>query len=293
MSIPMDAYCIECHMRRNLETARKLGDNETVTQFAKELMKLYLALPEDRSSPELGPYTSELFCKLFGVEWDRRKQEKIDSNRFVLERLDTIRGRVEGAPEPLYAALQFSILGNYLDFAALQGKVSFEQLDQMLDEALEMNLDRHYYEKLRQDLQKGKKLLLLTDNAGEIGFDRILAEQIQKDYPQLEITFCVRGMPIHNDATREDAQVMGITFPVIDSGSAVGGTVIEQLSVVAKAALDSADVIIAKGMGNTETMYPCGYNVYYAFLIKCQRVVDFFQKPMMTPMLIRDPDYKE
>ena len=57
-------------------------------------------------------------------------------------------------------------------------------------------------------------------------------------------------------------------------------------------ALDEADVIIAKGMGNTESMYGCGYNVYYAFLVKCIRFIQFFDKPKMTPMLVREKDKK-
>lgn len=292
MSIPMNALCFECHMRRNLETARAMGDDVSVTRFAKELMQLYLALPEDCSSPELGPATAELFHRMYGLERDRMKQEKAESNRFVLERLEDIRQRVDSADDPLYAALQFSVLGNYLDFAALQGQVSFEVLDKMLDEALEMELDRHCYRSLRKDLEKGKRLLYLTDNAGEIGFDRILAERIKQDHPHIDITFCVRGEPIHNDATAEDAAIMGIPFPVIGNGNAVGGTVIRLLSSDARQTLEEADIVIAKGMGNTETMYGCGYNVYYAFLVKCRRVVEFFEKPMMTPMLIRDPNYQ-
>lgn len=292
MSIPMNALCFECHMRRNLATARTLGDDASVTQFAKELMKLYLALPQDCGSPELGPATAALFQKMYGLERDRMKQEKEESNRFVLERLEDIRCRVDEAEDPLFAALQFSVLGNYLDFAAFQGQVSFEALDKMLEEALEMKLDLACYRALRRDLETGKRLLYLTDNAGEIGFDRVLAERIKQDYPHIEITFCVRGEPIHNDATAEDAQVMGIGFPVIGNGNGVGGTVIRLLSPEARQALEQADVVIAKGMGNAETMYGCGYNVYYTFLVKCQRVVEFFNKPMMTPMLIRDPDYQ-
>ena len=291
MSIPMDDLCMECHFRRSLERARKLGDHDAVTRFARELMKMYLSFPEDSGSPELGPKTAQLLHEIFGLEWDSLKKEKEESNRFVLQRLDQIRSRVENARDPLYAALQFSVLGNYLDFSALQGQVNMETLEKMLDEATEMELDKKTYALLRQDLEKGKKLLYLTDNAGEIGFDRILAEQMTKEFPNLEITFCVRGMPIHNDATKEDAETMGISFPVISNGNGVGGTVISLLSEEAKQALQSADVIIAKGMGNTETMYGCGYNVYYAFLIKCQRMIEFFQKPMMTPMLIRDPGH--
>ena len=76
---------------------------------------------------------------------------------------------------------------------------------------------------------------------------------------------------------------------VIDSGVAIGGTAIHTLGEEARQALNEADVMIAKGMGNTETMYGCGYNVYYAFLVKCARLSTFFDKPMMTPMLIREP----
>ena len=51
---------------------------------------------------------------------------------------------------------------------------------------------------------------------------------------------------------------------------------------------EMAAAAMAKGMGNTETMFGCGYNVYYAFLVKCQRFVDRFQKPMLTPMLVKE-----
>ena len=61
------------------------------------------------------------------------RQEKELSNRFVLERMPQIREKVFSAPDPVFAGLQFSILGNYLDFAALQGQVSLETLEDMLD----------------------------------------------------------------------------------------------------------------------------------------------------------------
>ena len=92
-----------------------------------------------------------------------------------------------------------------------------------------------------------------------------------------------------NDATAEDAALVGIPFPVIGNGNRVPGTQIDQLSPEAKTALETADVIIAKGQGNTETMYGCGFNVYYAFLIKCVRFEEVFAKPKFTPMLVRDP----
>ena len=185
---------------------------------------------------------------------------------------------------------QFAILGNYLDFSALGDKVSFDTLSGMLEKARDIRVDQSTYEKLCADLEKGRKLLYLTDNAGEIGFDRIFAEQLKRKFSHLEITFCVRGGNAANDATRADAAAVGLPFPVIDNGNLVAGTVLEQLSDEARQAMEQADVILSKGMGNVETLLGCGKNIYYAFLVKCQRFVNLMERPLMTPLLLRELD---
>lgn len=292
MSIGMDSQCFLCHFRRNVEMARALGDEETATAFARDLMALYLKLPADAASPIAAPGTTELFQKHYGLSPDRYRAEKEQSNRFVLERLDAIRTRVESAADPVYAGLQMAILGNYIDFSALQGEVSFEKLEEMLDTAAGMELDEDVYRDFCRELSAGGKLLYLTDNAGEIGFDRIFAEAIHKEYPQIAITFCVRGGPALNDATREDAQAVGIPFPVIDNGNTVPGTDLTQLGKEARTAMEEANVILAKGQGNAETLLGCGYPIYYAFLVKCPRFIDRFQKPKLTPMLVKERNGK-
>lgn len=284
----MSAQCFVCHMGHQVDAARALGDEETALAFSKELLQLYLEVPEGSHSSWLSPRTAKLFQKYYNVGPDRMWKEKKESNEFVRGKLEEIRAKVNAAADPLFAAIRFSILGNYLDFSALYGEVSFDKLDEMLDKALEMPLDEACYEKLRNDLSKGRKLLYLTDNAGEIGFDRILGEVIHEQYPNLEITFCVRGAPVLNDATRADAAFMGIPFPVIDNGTELCGTDLDLLGKEAKKAMNEADVIIAKGMGNTETLYGCGYPIYYAFLVKCPRFETVFGKPRMTPMLVRE-----
>ena len=288
MSISIDTHCIQCYFKRNLELVRPLGTEEQAMEFARKLMQFYIDAPAGVSSPWFGPQVADLLNEMYGLPIDRFRQEKLESNRFVMERLDQIRQKVGSAEDPVYAGLQFAVLGNYLDFGALQGQVSFDKLDDMLDKGLEMELDRESYDSLCHDLEAGRTLLYLTDNAGEIGFDRIFAEEIAKKYPHLSITFCVRGHIAQNDATREDAAAVGIPFPVIDNGSRVAGTQLDQLSEEAETAIRTADVIIAKGMGNTETMFGCGYNVYYAFLVKCQRFVTVFGQPMFTPMLVKE-----
>lgn len=289
MSLHITAQCLMCHFSRTMKKAIAQGDDKKAMAFARDLMQMYASAPEDISSPWYNPQVSALFSRHFGLEEEQYLEEKDLSNRFVMDRFDTIYALAENAEDPVLAGLQLAILGNYMDFAALQDQVSFEKLDQMLRDALNMQLDMAVYESLRQDLQKGRKLLYLTDNAGEIGMDRIFAQQIHKAYPHLEITFCVRGGLTVNDATREDAAFVGIPFPVIDNGNLVSGTQLDQLSPEAKEAMDTADVIIAKGMANTETLYGSGYPIYYAFLVKCVRFVEEFKKPLMTPMLVKEP----
>ena len=284
----MNSVCVECLFRKRLKLARELGSDQQATDTAKKIMEEFVKAPPEMDSAWMGAMCDKLFQQQYGLAPDRLKEEKNLSNRFVLDRLEQIQSRIEQADDPVYGALQFAVLGNYLDFSALQGEVSFQALEEMLNGASALDLDRQVYGQFCEDLEKAKTLLYLTDNAGEIVFDRLLAEQLQKAYPHLKITFCVRGSAVSNDATRFDAEEAGIRFPVIDSGNAIGGTVLRFAGEDLKKAIEEADMILAKGMGNTESISGCGYNVYYAFLVKCDRFIQFFKKPKLTPMFIRD-----
>ena len=286
MSIAINTECLQCFLNRQLKTALTLGNESQAFAFFKELMAHCLTAPDGVGSAWLTPGAEALLQKHYGTPEDRFEKEKQASNAFALARMDQIDAMARQADDPVLAGLKLAILGNYLDFVALGNTVSFEKLEQMMHDALAMELDPECYGRLCSDLRKGGQLLYITDNCGEIVFDRVFAQIISETYPDVQITFCVRGGPAHNDATREDAREVGIPFPVIDNGCCLGGM---ELSLVGQEALDAlqkADIVIAKGMGNTETMYGCGYNVYYAFLVKCQRFMTQFGKPMLTPMLV-------
>ena len=292
MPIPMNSICAQCLMKRHVDAARPLGDDETATKFAKGLMEAFLSLPEGADSCQIGPAVTKLYTDLYGLEGDRYREEKVASNAFAMERLPKIYAQIEKAKDPIYAALQLSILGNYLDFAALAGKVRFEDLERMLEQAENYDLSGPHYDRFLQELKTAKSFVLITDNAGEVVFDRVLAETIHRFYPEINITFLVRGGPANNDALREDADIVGIPFPVEDSGLCVGGTPLHQISEKARILLQNADIILAKGMGNTESLYNCGLPVYYAFLVKCARFEQVFKRPHLTPMFVLDGAYE-
>ena len=143
---------------------------------------------------------------------------------------------------------------------------------------------------LEEELKQAKTLLYITDNCGEIVLDKIFIEELKKRYGNLEITVMVRGGLAINDATIEDAQEIGLTkiVPVISNGAAIAGTVKEQLSKEARKQLDSADVIIAKGMGNFESMYQEGINPYYLFLCKCDLFTRRFGVKLFDPIFCKE-----
>ena len=286
----LDSQCILCLLKRHADTAAKLGNEEQVTAFTRDLMRILCDGPVEMSAPFYTPDIAKLFTEHFGLADDRFTEEKELSNRFCMERLDRISGMVRSADDPLYAGLQGAILGNYIDFSALQGEVSFEKLDEMLDLLHTIEVDRAVFDKLRADLKTGKELLYLTDNAGEIVFDRVWLEVIRDLFPNLAITVCVRGGPAQNDATIADAQEIGMPFRVIDNGTCISGTVLEKASDELRAAMERADVVISKGQANVETLLDTGhgYNIYYAFLVKCKRFIDRFGKEKLTPMLVRE-----
>jgi uncharacterized protein with ATP-grasp and redox domains len=285
----MNSHCVDCLLKKHNATARSLGNDDAAYRLSKGVMQLILDAAPEESSAVVAARINKLYMDIFGMPQDRYREEKEMSNRFVLERLDTVREKVNQASDPVLTALQYAILGNYIDFSALWKDVSFEKLEQMLENPEQFAFDTAFYPEFCREMENAKNLLLITDNAGELGFDWVLADALQKRYPDVKISFCVRGFPAHNDATREDYEFMQIPFPVIDSGSDIGGTELSCIGQEARNAIENADVILAKGMGNTETLYGCGLPVYFAFLVKCKRLEQVFSAGHMTPMFVREP----
>ena len=286
----LDSQCIQCLLKRHTETAEQQGSEEQVTAFIRDVMRVLCEGPAEMAAPYYTPAIARLFTEHFGFAEDRFAAEKEESNRFALARFDKLTEMVRSANDPLYAGLQGAILGNFIDFAALQGEVSFEKLDEMLDLLHTIEVDREAFESLRADLANGRELLYLTDNAGEIVFDRVFLEVIRDQFPALSVTVCVRGGPAQNDATRADAEAVGMPFRIIDNGTCISGTVLELASEDLKNALKTADVVISQGQANVETLLDTdhGCNIYFAFLVKCKRFIDRFGKEKLTPMLVHD-----
>lgn len=190
------------------------------------------------------------------------------------------------AEDKLKAALQCAVAGNYIDFGALDD-VNEEKLKGILESSHEIALDRQELENLRKELKEARQLMYIADNAGEIVLDKVCIRILKELYPQLEVTVLVRGEPVLNDATVEDAGLIGLDkmAKILSNGSDIPGTEYDQISEEAKESISRADLCIAKGQGNFESLRECGENIYYLFLCKCELFVKRFQVEPLTAAL--------
>jgi len=226
--------------------------------------------------------------KIFGVRDDFSK-EKVYFNALMLGKEPEMRKKVRAAEDELSLAASYAMLGNFIDFGAMDS-VDEEKLSAMLDDVQNMQLDAAELKNLKTDLARAKRLVYLTDNCGEIVTDKLLIETILRLYPTLKVEVIVRGAPVLNDATMEDALQIGLDklASVTDNGSAVAGTVLDKISAQAREKIDAADVILAKGQGNFETLRFCGKNIYYLFMCKCIMFAERFGVERFSPMVLND-----
>ena len=285
-----DAHCMECLVKRQLSLALRYGDGKTVDAYMREVLEAILSAPKGVSAPWLVGAFSGIFRRYWPGE-DAYAKLKRESNDLVMDMLPRLRCAVERAGDPLEMALRLACVGNFLDFGILSPETARQELDKSLKEPNEL-ADMAVWGRMKEEISGAGELLILGDNAGEIVFDLLLVEQLKKYNPALNVTYCVRGGNVQNDATREDAAYCGMdkVCTVIDSGAAISGTELNYIGDELKAAIAKAEVIIAKGSGNFESMAGCGLNVYYVFMCKCKRIAKLMNVPLMSAMLLRERD---
>ena len=136
---------------------------------------------------------------------------------------------------------------------------------------------------LRTALAKAERVLVLADNCGEIALDRALVETIHDLYPNAHVQYGVRGRACANDATRDDAELVGMSevAEVIDNGDGLLTTALPRTSPAFQDAFFGADVVICKGMGNFEGLRSCGReNVFFLMIAKCSPVAKMSGAPL-------------
>lgn len=284
----LHSECVFCIFEHHWAIARRCPDEERQMAFLREVCQTLAQADPRFSAPVVTAHLQECSARHF-PELDNYAALKDAYNDLLLERLPQLRERVRAQEDPLRLAVWMAMAGNYIDFGVLKD-VDQGRLLAMLATPEEKALSGGELDRLREDLRRARRLTYITDNCGEIVLDRLLMEQIAAQYPQVEITALVRSGEVLNDATEADARRVGVdkVACVVGNGSNIGGTQREFLSAAAREAVEGADVLIAKGQGNFETLSGTGLNVYYLLLAKCPHYTAWFDMEHMAGQLINE-----
>ena len=286
----LELFCWCFPKRCHAESIKKYPDEEKKAEYLRKVLSIIANGAAEEPAPVLLSHIGRLHEAYFGKPFSFEELKK-GYNAMLMKKESEIREKIDKAADPLALALRFSQIGNYIDFGAL-GSVDDVKLQEFLEQAETVPLSETTYKAFSENLQTAKKLVFLTDNCGEIVLDKLLLEVIGKTAPQAEVTIIVRGEPVLNDATMEDALQVNLTScgKVIPNGTNIAGTYIPWLSAEAKQAMEEADLLIAKGQGNFESLHGCGLNLYYLFLCKCQWFMERFGLPQFSGVFINEND---
>ena len=284
----INEFCRNCLLRKNLQAYPPSASPEQAAAYQKEVRSI-LDRCSGLSAPEITEKMDNLRWDMFGARKDF-SGIKQHFNDLMLSLEPHMEQQIRNAEDPLKRAVQYALAGNYIDFAVVKN-VSEDQLREKLDTAADISIDPKILEDFRSEALRARRLVYFTDNCGEIVADKLLIKVLRSINPKLTVTVIVRGKPVVNDATLEDAMQIRLSEAahcVIGNGTGMPGNVIGIVSHEAAQEIRQADLLISKGQGNFEGLSGCGLNIFYLFLCKCDRFMNLFQVPQFTGVMTRE-----
>jgi len=244
--------------------AEVVSDNEWLhSRILAEAMDLLRRRQYETTPAEL---VTELFLrtgKTLGLG-DPYKSRKRTWQAEVKAALPELRRKVKEAPDPLALAVRYSALANVFD-DELVGEIDLAGL---FEAAERLPLREEVWEEFEDQVAQAQKVVFLHDSAGEIVADQLLIELMANK----EVVSVVRPEPIGTKATVREAQELlksALVSQVIDPGVRSLGTPLSQASQKFKDLISEADLVIAKGQANFETLAPEERGFYFLFRVKC------------------------
>lgn len=261
--------CLPCLVNQAVRVAEitNAGDRDLLFQ---KVFAYLSTLDFSKSNPEVIGETFRLLKAHIKNE-DPYRETRAYYNQLFLNLLDSFEAKINRAENPMEEAVKYAILGNIIDFNPIHN-TSMEDILQWFENANHCQLTVNHLKNLCGDLASAKRLLYLGDNCGEICLDKLLIKKIKEQYPGLELYFGVRGASVVNDSVEADAYFVGMDkyASIISNGDDSLGTVLTRTSENFRRVYQTADVVIAKGQANYESLSEETKNIYFLLMSKCE-----------------------
>ena len=200
--------CISCIIKKYVDQYPESITREQKIQYMERVLLAVANSDIEEAAPQITERVYQIQREMFGHVKDL-SHVKSYFNQKMLGFEDRITVNIEKSQNPLLCALKYAMIGNFIDFGAM-AKVDEDKLISLIDTCEEQNIDKEAFSELQDNLNRAKKMVYLTDNCGEIVFDKAFIREIKKEYPSLEITAIVRGGEVLNDCTLDDAHEVGL-----------------------------------------------------------------------------------
>lgn len=257
-------------MRQALEASRMATDDAEIHNLIMKKAALKIAdFQNYKYAPEIGREIHNIVKKASGCKdpYKKIKESCIKSAENIYYRLKEL---LDEKQDRTYWALKTSATGNVID-AAIYKDIDVDNI-RFIENELGKEFAVCDLEYFKQRLKNTKKILIIGDNSGESVFDRVLAEELIG----YDITYAVRGGPIINDVTYDDAVASGLDTctSIVSTGCSVPGVIIEQCSKDFVKLFNEADIVISKGQGNYETLSEHKREIFFLLKAKCPVLAD-------------------
>ncbi|MBN1500798.1 MAG: DUF89 family protein [Spirochaetes bacterium] len=298
-----DIKCIDCFTAQLLSVIERLevssDDREFyVSEISGIISHVDYSVPAPVSAKKMYSAISEMTGNN-----DPFREIKLNSNnlgRKIVQDVDEMLSSSGMTPdEKFISTVKYLISANIIDYGAhtdLTEEIILKEFKNLNN----ISIDMTSVDSFKNDLKKAKNVLYIGDNAGEVFMD---AYFIKNYMSSKNVTFCTRGIPVINDITEEDALAAGIDgyASIITTEDNTPGVDISSMPEKLVKAFSVADLVIAKGQGNFETLGEQGiqqkismiYNVeidcpvYCLFKVKCDHVSNYVQKSKGTMAILK------
>ncbi len=257
--------CFPCFVDQALRAGRLVTENERlIKELIDSVGESFKDISLESSPPETGEFIYGKIREITGIS-DPYKEIKKSNIREALSLYPDLKKMLDNSEDRLLAAIRMAIAGNIIDFAFSE---KFD-LKQTINMIMEQEFAIFHYKEFRENLAKVSSILYIGDNAGESVFDRLLIEELNKP-----VTYAVRGIPIINDVTMEDAVDSGLdrVAELISSGSTAPGAVLRLCNYEFIERFEKAEMIISKGQGNYEALSGVEKKVFFLLKAKCKMI---------------------
>jgi uncharacterized protein with ATP-grasp and redox domains len=259
--------CFPCFLRQALEAARMATDDEKIHRKVLNSIFSILSNISAHMTPVEIAQLVHLRVKSITGDFDPYKEAKKKQNELALRYESALGAQIAEMSDPLKAAIMFSAAGNAIDLAP---NFTIPDIYKRHMEMIGKGFGWDDYELFLKKLARSKSVLYLGDNAREIVWDKILIEELLDNF-DVEIAYAVRGFPILNDVTREDAHFVGMdkVVKVISNGFDAPGTLLDRCSEEFLKNYKTSDLILSKGQGNYESLSEQHRPIFFLLNVKC------------------------